>query len=418
MKINSIKDVVERQLCTGCGACAYLERGRFRMANSLEFGLRPITKPNARAETFEGLEACPGLTLDRNLLKQKPDCSDFLAEWGPVLGVWEAAATDADIQFAGSSGGVISAIALYCLEARQMEGAVHTAAKESAPYLNETVFSKSREELVSRAGSRYGPASPVEGLRLIENSPGPFIFIGKPCDAAAVYKIRDSRAEINDRLGLVMSFFCAGVPSTQGTLELMRTCGINNPSNTTALRYRGHGWPGNWVAEFRDEDDDQRSVSLSYEASWGYLEKFRQWRCYICPDHSGEFSDIAVGDPWYREIETGESGSSLLVARTQLGYDVIQAAREAGYITLDKEDVSLLPRSQPNLLKSRSALWGRLLALGIMDAAVPNYSGFNLFDSWLNELSMLEKIRSIAGTIKRTIRRKLRKRVPVTEWLP
>lgn len=421
MKIKSIDDVVERQLCTGCGACAYLEPNRFRMVNSLEFGNRPIAKKNACRESFEGLEACPGASLDRERLQGNRDSAfvaELFREWGPILSVWEGSAADVNIRFAGSSGGAASALALYCLEALGMEGVLHAAANDEMPFLNKTVLSKSREELLTRTGSRYAPASPAEGLNLVDDSEGQFVFIGKPCDAAAVQNIRISRSRLNEKLGLVISFFCAGVPSTNGTIELLRAQGIGDPAKVTSLRYRGNGWPGNWVAEYRDESSRNHSASLNYDDSWGFLEKYRQWRCYICPDHTGEFSDIAVGDPWYRQIEPGESGSSLLVARTQLGYKIITAAHEAGYINLDRKDHSLLPRSQPNLLKTRSALWGRLITLRLMNAAVPRYSGFGLLNSWLKHSSALEKFRSISGTIKRILKRKLRSKAVVREWIP
>jgi coenzyme F420 hydrogenase subunit beta len=297
-----------------------------------------------------------------------------------------------------------------------MGGALHIAAKDDAPYLNETVFSRSRDELLARTGSRYAPASPGDGLGIIENAPSPCVFIGKPCDAAAVQGARRLRPQLDEKIGLVVSFFCAGVPSTKGTLELLRKQGITDFSTVRKLRYRGNGWPGSWTVEYENGSGEIQEVSLTYADSWGFLEKFRQWRCYICPDHTGEFADIAVGDPWYRKIKPGEAGSSLIVARTQLGYETIMAAREAGYLVLNLEVISLLPSSQPNLLKTRSMLWGRLATLRIMGAAVPDYPGFSLLGSWLKELSLLGKVRSISGTVNRVFRRRLLKKAQVKEW--
>ena len=118
---------------------------------------------------------------------------------------------------------------------------------------------------------------------------------------------------------------------------------------------------------------------LIFQESWGFLQRFRQWRCYICPDHSGEFADIAVGDPWYREIEPGESGSSLIVARTERGRKILHDAVESGYVTVLRQDPSLLPPSQPNILNARAELWMRLKVLRLFGAAVPRYSGFQMY---------------------------------------
>lgn len=416
--IKSITDVVERQLCSGCGACAYVESNRFYMADTLEYGRRPFVRINALVESGEALNVCPGVRLEHSVdVRQAPDLiSELLDAWGPVYGVWEGYASDSEIRYAGSSGGAASALALYAIEKCGMGGVLHTAAQKDAPYLNEVVVSKTREEILRRAGSRYAPASPAEGLGIIENNETPSVFIGKPCDIAAAQKARQIRPMLNEKLGLTIAFFCAGVPSLKGNLELLRRNDADKPDNIRELRYRGQGWPGLWTVRYEDGRGVESVKQMTYADSWGFLQKYRQWRCYICPDHSGEFSDIAVGDPWYRTISENEVGKSLIVARTKLGFETIRAAAEAGYLVLDQSDSTLLPRSQRNLLATRGGLWARLLVLRLFGAAVPKYSGFVLFKFWLRQLSLRAKIQSIVGTAKRVFTKRLNKRVEVMEW--
>jgi len=414
--IRSVSDVVERQLCTGCGACAYLESRRFRMADAVDFGRRPFLQANAAPETGEGLRACPGVSLTRPAPDQRPAADPTLyAEWGPVLEVWEGYAGDPEIRYAGSSGGAATALALFCLERKGWRQVLHTAASADRPYLNETVVSVDRDELLSRTGSRYAPASPVEGLARLEQGDGTGVFIGKPCDVAAVRKVQALRPALEQRLGLTIAFFCAGAPSTAGNLALLAREGVERPESVRELRFRGFGWPGLWRARFTDGDGRDREVSLSYEESWGFLQRYRQWRCYICPDHSGEFADLAVGDPWYRPTVPDEPGKSLIVVRSERGRRLLHEAAAAGYLVLEREDKSLLPRSQPNLRLTRGALWGRLLALRLFGAAVPSYHGFALFGAWLKGLTFKQKLQSVAGTVKRIYAKRLRSRVRLAD---
>ena len=104
--------------------------------------------------------------------------------------MWEGHATDEATRFRASSGGAASAIATWCIERGGMHGALHIAAREDVPYLNETVLSTSRAQIVERSGSRYAPASPCDGLQKVEDAPGPCVFIGKPCDCVAVGRTR------------------------------------------------------------------------------------------------------------------------------------------------------------------------------------------------------------------------------------
>jgi coenzyme F420 hydrogenase subunit beta len=332
-----------------------------------------------------------------------------------VYEVWEGHAVADPIRFAGSSGGAATALALYCLEQTNMSGVLHCRASESQPYRNETVYSTTRAMLLSATGSRYAPASPCESLEWIEQADFPSVFIGKPCDVAAVQRAGKIRPQLEAKLGLTIAFFCAGVPSTRGTLELLKRVGVHDPDSIQQLRYRGNGWPGNWTVQWRDPDGTSRKVELSYEESWDFLQAYRQWRCYICPDHTGEFADVAVGDPWYRAVQAGEAGSSLIVARTPRGREIIHAAAAAGYLKLITKDARLLPRSQPNLLATRGSLWARLRVLRLLRAGVPEYRGFETFCFWRQELTIKQKIQSFTGTAKRVFRKRLHQAVIVSE---
>ncbi len=418
MRVDSIKEVVNAQLCTGCGACAYMEPLRFYMADTLEFGRRPFERDLAARETGEALLVCPGIGLvhDRGLYEREGALQALLDGWGPVLGVWEGYAADPEIRLAGSSGGAASALSLYCLEKESMAGVLHTASLKGAPILNETVMSTNRGELLARTGSRYAPASPAEGLMSIENAPTKCVFIGKPCDTAAVENARKLRPLLDEKIGLVIAFFCAGVPSLKGNLELLKAQGVEDTASIRELRYRGNGWPGMWQVRFDNSSGDEETRQTTYAESWDFLQRYRQWRCYICPDHTGEFADVAVGDPWYRRIGEGEPGKSLIVARTKRGLETIKAAEKSGYLILESEDSSLLPRSQPNLLKTRGNIFARLIVLRIFGAGVPNYRGFKQFKYWLHELSFYEKVQSISATIKRVFVKKLRTRLVVEPW--
>ena len=298
-----------------------------------------------------------------------------------------------------------------------MERVLHTAARKDVPYLNESVFSTNRAELLGRTGSRYAPASPCDRIGEIADLPGETVFIGKPCDAAAVRNARKIRSDLDAKLGCVIAFFCAGAPSTKGTLAILKDAGVEDPTRVKSLRYRGNGWPGMWRVEYQDADGVEHTVERTYAETWGFVQRYRQWRCYICPDHTGEFADLAVGDPWYRKVEPGEPGSSLIVVRTERGRRILQAAA-SGHIFLKNRDESLLPRSQPNLLGTRAGLWARLLTMRILGAKPPRFEGFPMFVFWLRELTLREKVSSFTGTVKRVFRKRLREKVPMKRWTP
>lgn len=192
---------------------------------------------------------------------------------------------------------------------------------------------------------------------------------------------------------------------------MLKQMGVTNPDALTCLRYRGNGWPGQTIAEIPTHKGVERR-ELVYDKAWGgILQKYRQWRCMICPDHTGEYADISVGDPWYRKIEESEQGQSLILVRTQRGKEVLEKAMLSGYLVAKKIDAAVLEKSQPHLSNARSRLWGQLLGLRLAGAACPQYKGFDLKRLWQQELSLEKKVRSIGGTILRVVKRKINRRV-------
>ena len=147
------------------------------------------------------------------------------------------------------------------------------------------------------------------------------------------------------------------------------------------------------------------AMEITYMDSWGFIQKYRPLRCYLCPDLTAEFADISVGDPWYREIKGDEPGRSLILVRTEKGRDILHQAIAKGYVTAEKASPEIIYRSQKNLLGKRQTIWGRLLAMKLMGIPTPKLEGFHLFENWM-DLSLEEKVRSVAGTLKRIIQRK------------
>jgi coenzyme F420 hydrogenase subunit beta len=409
--IRSITDVAERQLCAGCGVCAFVQPADIVMVDDLDVGRRPVVRDGA--DTHAALQACPGVGLEHGPPPQGAIPS-LLADWGPALEVWEGHAADPTIRFAGSSGGAATALAVSAIEVDGFHGALHIRARSDAPILNETVLSTDRDALLTGSGSRYAPASPCDRLDLVRDAPQPCVFIGKPCDVAATARARRTDGALDAKLGLTVAIFCAGTPSLRGTLEMLETMGVSDTGEVGSLRYRGNGWPGDAHVTLPLHPQCDRDRTLSYADSWGHiLQRHRQWRCYVCIDHTGEFADIAVGDPWYRDPEDDELGSNLIIVRTERGRRALATAMNHGHILARRVSPDLVPASQPGLGRVRGAVWGRLMSSRLFGIPTPVYRRMPTFQAWLLRLTLRERLQSTAGLVRRIRRKGLWRRHPV-----
>ena len=403
-RIRRAVDVARWRLCVGCGACVHVcPEGNIRLINELSDGLRPRVDEGKCKDCGECLKVCIGVEMSHKGVGGAPRYVPRLAlSWGSVLEVWEGYALDPDIRYMGSSGGLASALALFCIEREGMRGILHVGIDKEDPLANRTDYSRTRAEVLERTGSRYSPASPCDGFGHIESANGPCVFIGKPCDVAGLRKAQELRPALDRNVGLAIGIFCAGTPATQGTLDLLKRFEID-PIQVEELRYRGRGWPGKFAVKLKGEKG-LREVT-KYMDAWSFIQKYRPYRCYLCPDSTSEFADISCGDPWYRPIKEDEMGYSLVLVRTDRGKAILRGAIDAGYLKLEQADPGILERSQPDMPAKRGAVWGRILAMRAFGIPTPRLEGFSLFQNWLR-LSSMEKARSILGTAKRIIQRR------------
>lgn len=405
MKFSSVQDVARWRLCVGCGACVYAcPNQAVTLTDVISEGIRPRVRQEVCRTCGECLRICPGSMVAHDHLDSRMQAiKELMAGWGPILEIWEGFATDDELRYHGSSGGAASALALFCLEKMGFDSVLHTGVNPDNPLKNKTRVSRCRLDLLAATGSRYSPASPCDSIGDIENYGERFVFVGKPCDVQGLRNLQAVKAEVAKKLGVAIGVFCAGTPSRLGTLELLKWMNID-ADHIDSVRYRGRGWPGNFSV-FKDHE---QVGEMSYMDAWGFLQKYRPFRCYLCPDGTSEFADVSCGDPWYRSHDGEEIGYSLVLIRTERGREIVHRAMDAGYVVLRRKDPQALVESQKNLLEKRKSVWGRLLAMRALGVPTPTFEGFHLFKNWLG-LPVSGKARSILGTVRRVIQRGYRK---------
>ena len=395
----TIDRVLRGELCTGCGLCASVAGAAVEMEVVAPGYNRPRqTAPITEQAENVIAEACPGAVVAE--WDSKPNVHPY---WGPWRQVLTGHATDETVRYEGSSGGVLSALLGHALATGLVDRVIHVTADTINPTRNVITCSRTMQEVLSGAGSRYTASSPLAGIDHVLAEGGAVAFVGKPCDVSALRRLAKLDPRVEQHVRLMLSFFCGGMPSHNGVLRILGAMGVA-PQEVSAFRYRGHGWPGTAAATTHDG----RVSEMSYAASWGdHLSKEVQFRCKICPDAIGGVADIACADAWYGD-EKGypsfeeQDGRSLIVTRTAVGEQLLAGAVAAGALVTEVLDVDEIGRMQPAQASRKRLVRARTAALTATFQARPQMKGL-LVERASKWASARDQLRNFFGTMRRVV---------------
>lgn len=395
----TVARVLAGELCTGCGLCVGVASGALKMET------RPpgYSRPYQLASVDEVVErkiaaACPGAIVAP--WRDAPQRHPF---WGPSYRVLTGHATDPSVRHAGSSGGMLTALAIHALETGMVDGVLHVVADPARPTRNIMQWSDSAAGVVAGAGSRYAASSPLAEIDRLLDRGRRFVFVGKPCDVSALRQLARIDPRVDTLAPIKLAFFCAGIPSHDGADRIVRQMELD-PAEVTAFRYRGNGWPGLTRAESRDG----RFGEMRYADSWGgQLSKEVQFRCKICPDAVGGVADIAAADAWYGDDggypEFDErDGRSLVITRTAVGEKLLDSALARGVVAVEPLPVDDIDRMQPAQARRKRVVAARLAACATTLQPRPVVAGLDVAEA--RKRSALKELwRNWAGSVARIL---------------
>lgn len=401
---DDVEHVVGAGNCAGCGGCALLSQ-RVRMGLDDDGFLRPkvnqLETKDAESSSTDRHESrmfrnlCPGVIVRAREI----DGSKHHHIFGDYMGAWQGWASRDDFRSLGASGGVISALADWMLQTGRASTVIGSAGATEQRSQTRTIRMNNRGEVLDASGSRYAPSA---NLAEMGGSAGE-VLVGKPCEATACYQYHSAIGTPSENFPIVFSFFCAGTPSQRATDELIQSLGVDI-EDVHSVRYRGNGWPGDFVVTTVDGAQHR----LSYEQSWGeHLGRNLQPRCKICVDGTGGHSDIAIGDFWttdasgYPIFSEGE-GNSVVIARTNRGLGLVLEAEEDGVLTLGDISLDQVAQTQPLQTERALTVTGRIVGKRLAHKPTPKYRGYRKTSLAIRHIYI--NARAAAGMFLRTTR--------------
>lgn len=310
----SIEKVVKSDLCIGCMACTSLvPEGSFKNNGKMlvpDFNDEVLS---AHSSMREFNKICPGTgysMLDTKVQNKVVD--KYFGQYDSYLA---ASYDDVDHIRKASSGGIMSGFAMFLLDEKIVDGVIATEFE----YGVGTVVPKPRiytssTSLKKSQGSKYTPVPIFTILPEMLKFNGKLLFIGTPCQIAALNELRKKYVELDDKLLFTFGNFCGGFRDIREMKKFIKISG-NSGEKLTNFQFRGDGQPGKMIIDSKKEKWEANYPE--YADLTGYK---KYYRCRVCIDATAELADISFGDAWIpRLLDSKRPWSIVLRRNPELG---------------------------------------------------------------------------------------------------
>ena len=350
-KQKNIASFVKRNLCAGCGTCAGVcPQNAISMQIDRERGIY-VPRINELCDNCAlCLKACPGyqvdfLHLNAEIFGRVPDDIQ-LGNW---VNCYAGYSMQNDLRCAAASGGLITTLLLYAMDKGIINGALVTRMKKDKPLEPEPFIARTREEILSAAGSIYCPVPANVALKQIIDTGETerFAVVGLPCHIQGIRKLEKANPLLKDRIVLHLGIFCSHCDTFKSTDYLVKKYKVSKAA-ISSITYRGTGWPGYLKFEMKDKTTIRIPYGdyIHHHALRYFIPRF----CLFCCDAVCQLSDLTFMDAWLPEIKARDKmGTSFMISRSTRGQELVEAALQKGIITLQTTDRGSIIRSQGNM---------------------------------------------------------------------
>ena len=365
------KQVLEKGLCTGCGACVGL------CPYQVIYHDRTVQLHNCDLEDGRCYTYCPRTLTDLAALRKLLfDPADWTPEIGAVQSYYFSRAADPELRAAAQHGGTVTAL----MELALAEGLIDSAlvSSRNQEFEQEGALISDKKNLIKNAGSKFTVSPTVAAFnQLVPKDERRIGIVATPCQAMALAKMKlkpgtEDVAKIR-QLQLVIGLYCGWTLSMEKyskmlsghQISMKSVSGFDIPAGKDVLEVlTNHGVKN---IPFQEVDACIRTA------------------CRFCLDSTAEYADISVGSARFAGDWENVRKWNQLIVRTSKGRELLDLAVKKGVLEIREAPAeSLNELKEAAVRKKKQALKNivqktgstkKLLYLDSGDPVVKKYLG-------------------------------------------
>lgn len=308
-KIKSIyepvKVIFDAKACSGCGICAGICPVNCLKVNN-GFGLIDEEKCIRCGLCYF---SCPRTYLPTELIYMLQEGSNEIKAYptvGHFIEAFSARSKVKEIAEVCQDGGISSTCLYHLFNSKKITHALG-AKMSNTPWRPETTILKSKEEIISTAGTKYVNNANLRDLNKLNNEQGPFAVVGVPCQMQALRKSKLYNIGLPalNKIEYNIGIFCMESFSYQSIMKICEILKVDLKKIKKMDINKGKFFVYNLEGE-------EFSVPIKE------ISHLAREDCELCFDLTSESADISVGSIG------SPSGWNTVLIRTQKGKKLFQ----------------------------------------------------------------------------------------------
>jgi coenzyme F420 hydrogenase subunit beta len=322
------KHVLDKGLCTGCGACVNL------CPYQVIYHDRTVQLHKCDLEDGKCYSFCPRAATDLTALRKLLfEQYDMTPEIGAVKGYYFTQAVDPELRAAAQHGATVTVLMELALAEGLIDSAIVSIRNQD--FMQNGAIVKDKTEIRKNAGSKFTVSPTVAAFhQLVTQESGKVGVVATPCQALALAKMKLNKINENEnkinQLKLVIGLYCGWTLSVERYAKLLLERNIALESITKMDVPAGKN-----ILEIYTNNGVK---SLPIEEVQACIRE----SCRYCMDSTAEYADVSVGSARFAGNWEEVRHWNQLIVRTAKGKELVDLAVKRGVLKIRKAPLESL----------------------------------------------------------------------------
>jgi coenzyme F420-reducing hydrogenase beta subunit len=357
-----IEQVVNNDLCIGCGICVYECPSNALEMKLNETGFLVANQINDCDSENSCLKVCPFDPIKEEGVKNEDTLAEFFlndaVNKNDKVGRYNNIYTGYSNEFrkTSSSGGMATFILKELLNRGLVDHVFSVKESKNGETHYEYQVASSDKQLLMSSKTRYYPVTLATVLPELEKLEGKVAIVGVACFLKGIRLLQSEHDILKEKITFLVGIICGGIKSSFFTEYL---------SNKAGASIGGYSKP-----EFRVKDINSSALDYSFQCSlksnndirklkmnslgdmWG-TGLFKSNACDFCDDVTTELADISLGDAWLEPFMKDGKGTNVIVTRSRIADLIIQEGIKTGDLQIEPLSLDKFIASQKGSFNHR-----------------------------------------------------------------